>query len=83
MYKFEKRQVYQMALTYADMTYSLAEKLPNREEYNLRSQIIRAATSNRAEYCGGVHESKQQRAETVLEHGPSISYGDSSLSAPD
>jgi len=45
MYKFEKLEVYQMALTYTDMIYSLAEKLPRTEEYNLRSQITRAATS--------------------------------------
>jgi len=45
MYKFEKLEVYQMALTYTDMIYSLAEKLPRKEEYNLKSQITRAATS--------------------------------------
>lgn len=45
MYKFEKLEVYQMALTYTDMTYSLAEALPRSEENNLKSQIIRAATS--------------------------------------
>jgi four helix bundle protein len=45
MYKFEKLEVYQMALTYTDMIYTLAEKLPRFEENNLKSQIIRAATS--------------------------------------
>lgn len=45
MYKFEKLEVYQMALTYADMTYRLVAKLPQIEEHNLRSQSIRAATS--------------------------------------
>jgi len=45
MYKFEKLDVYQMALAYTDMIYNLAEKLPKSEEHNLKSQMIRAATS--------------------------------------
>lgn len=45
IYKFEKLEVYQMALTYTDMIYALVEKLPRVEEGNLKSQIIRAATS--------------------------------------
>ena len=45
MYKFEKLEVYQLALTYTDMIYTLVEKLPRFEENNLKSQIIRAATS--------------------------------------
>lgn len=44
-YKFEKLEVYQLALDYLDLTYALADSLPRSEEYNLRSQIIRAATS--------------------------------------
>ena len=45
MYKFEKLEVYQMALTYADMIYSLAGTLPKNEEHNLKSQMTRAGTS--------------------------------------
>jgi len=45
MYKFEKLEVYQLALQYTDLIYSLAERLPKSEEYNLKSQIVRAATS--------------------------------------
>jgi four helix bundle protein len=44
-YKFEKLEVWQLALTYSDSIYQLAEKLPRSEEYNLKSQITRAATS--------------------------------------
>ena len=44
-YKFEKLEVYQLALDYLDLIYALADSLPRSEEYNLRSQIIRAATS--------------------------------------
>jgi len=39
MYKFERLEIYPLAQTYADMTYSLAEKLPKSEEYNLQPQI--------------------------------------------
>jgi four helix bundle protein len=45
MYKFEKLEVYQLALAYTDMIYTLVEELPRVEESNLKSQIIRAATS--------------------------------------
>jgi len=45
MYKFEKLEVYQLALQYTDMIYALAERLPKSEEHNLKSQITRAATS--------------------------------------
>jgi hypothetical protein len=44
-YKFEKLEVYQLALDHLDLIYALADSLPRSEEYNLRSQIIRAATS--------------------------------------
>jgi four helix bundle protein len=45
MYKFEKLEVYQLALQYSDMVYALTEKFPKSEEYNLKSQMVRAATS--------------------------------------
>lgn len=32
-------------MEYSDIIYSLANKLPRSEEYNLKSQIIRSATS--------------------------------------
>jgi xanthine dehydrogenase iron-sulfur cluster and FAD-binding subunit A len=81
MYQFEKLEVYQTALTYTDMVYSLAEKLPKSEEYNLKSQIVRAATSivlNIAEGSTGQGDTE----ETVLGDGPSVSDGNSGLSAP-
>jgi len=45
MPKFERLEVWQLALEYIDLTYDLAGQLPRSEEYNLKSQIIRAATS--------------------------------------
>lgn len=44
-YKFEQLDVWKLALDYIDLIYKLAENLPRREEYNLKSQITRAATS--------------------------------------
>ncbi len=44
-YKFEKLEIHQLALDHLDLIYALADRLPASEQYNLRSQIIRAATS--------------------------------------
>jgi four helix bundle protein len=44
-FKFERLEVWQLALEYIDLTYDLASRLPRSEEYNLKSQIVRAATS--------------------------------------
>lgn len=44
-YKFEKLEVWTLALKYADLVYQLADMLPVHEEYNLKSQIKRAANS--------------------------------------
>jgi four helix bundle protein len=44
-FKFEKLEVWGLALAYIDSIYEIAEKLPKSEEHNLKSQIIRAATS--------------------------------------
>jgi four helix bundle protein len=44
-FKFERLDVWKMALNYHDLIYAIAEQLPRSEEYNVKSQIIRAATS--------------------------------------
>ena len=44
-FKFEKLEVWQLALEYIDQVYQIAERLPRSEEYNLKSQVTRAATS--------------------------------------
>lgn len=62
--KFQKLEIYQLALCYLDLVYSLAEKLPRSEDYNLRSQLIRAATSvvlNIAEGSTGQSNPEQSR----------------------
>jgi four helix bundle protein len=52
-FKFEKLEVWQLALDYSDLTYDIAEQLPHSEAYNLRSQITRAATSVVLNIAGG------------------------------
>ncbi len=63
-FKFEKLEVWQMALNYADLVYELADRLPENEKFNLRSQITRAATSvalNIAEGSTGQSDPEQNR----------------------
>jgi four helix bundle protein len=44
-FKFERLEVWQLSLDYFDLIYVIAGQLPRSEEYNLKSQITRAATS--------------------------------------
>jgi four helix bundle protein len=63
-YKFQKLQVYQMALKYVDAVYTMSESLPQRERFNLSSQVERAATSivlNIAEGSTGQSDPEQNR----------------------
>lgn len=63
-YKFEQLEVWQLAMDYIDLIYSLAEKLPRSEDFNLKSQITRAATSialNIAEGSQGQTDAEQAR----------------------
>ena len=64
MFKFEGLKVYQLALEYIDSVYDVASKLPHSEDYNLSSQIKRAATSialNIAEGSTGQSDPEQAR----------------------
>src|SRR6266480_1928663 len=64
MFKFESLRVYQLALDYVDLVYDVAAKLPRSEDYNLGSQIKRAATSialNIAEGSTGQSDPEQAR----------------------
>ena len=63
-YKFQKLQVYQLALAYVDAVYELSQLLPERERDNLASQIERAAASivlNIAEGSTGQSDLEQNR----------------------
>ena len=64
MHKFEKLEVWQLAIEYTDLCYALAEKLPRHEEYNLGSQLRRAAVSvalNIAEGSTSLSDAEQAR----------------------
>jgi four helix bundle protein len=63
-FKFEKLEVWKLALNYIDLIYEIAEQLPRSEEYNLKSQVKRAATSvalNIAEGSTGQTDAEQAR----------------------
>jgi four helix bundle protein len=63
-FKFEKLEVWQLALDYNDLICEIAGRLPRSEEYNLKSQITRAATSvalNIAEGSTGQTDAEQAR----------------------
>ncbi|MBI5946120.1 MAG: four helix bundle protein [Chloroflexi bacterium] len=63
-FKFENLDVWKLSLEYSDAIYELAEKLPESERFNLKSQITRAATSvslNIAEGSTGQSDPEQNR----------------------
>ncbi len=45
MHKFERLEVWQLAIEYTDRCYAIASELPKQEEYNLGAQLRRAAVS--------------------------------------
>jgi len=57
-FKFEKLEVWKLALEYVNLIYGIAEKLPSLEEYNLKSQIIRAGTGIALNIAGSAPEGK-------------------------
>jgi four helix bundle protein len=63
-FKFEKLDVWKLSIEYVDLIYALAERLPKSEDFNLKPQIIRAATSislNVAEGSTGQSDAEQAR----------------------
>jgi len=63
-FKFENLEVWQLALNYIDLIYELADKLPKSEDFNIKSQVTRAATSialNIAEGSTGQSDAEQKR----------------------
>jgi four helix bundle protein len=63
-YKFQKLEIYALALDYVGLIYELTEKLPGSENFNLKSLITRAATSialNIAEGSTSQSDAEQSR----------------------
>ncbi len=44
-FKFENLEVWKLSLEYVDEIYQVTSLLPKKEEYNLKSQLIRSVTS--------------------------------------
>jgi hypothetical protein len=44
-YKFEKLEVWKLAMKYNELVYELTNQLPKSEKFNLNSQMRRASTS--------------------------------------
>ena len=63
-FKFEQLEVWRLALEYIDLVDQIVAQLPKSEEYNLKSQISRAATLvalNIAEGSTGQTDAEQAR----------------------
>ncbi len=63
-FKFERLEVWSLALDYVDLMYSISEALPSKEQYNLAAQLIRSATSialNIAEGSTSQSDAEQNR----------------------
>ena len=63
-FKFENLEVWQLSVEYVDLIYEIAGRLPRSEAYNLKSQMVRAATSvslNIAEGSTGQTDAEQAR----------------------
>jgi len=63
-YKFQKLEVYRLAIELVDSIYEIVERLPELERFNLSSQILRASTSivlNIAEGSTGQSNLEQNR----------------------
>jgi four helix bundle protein len=63
-FKFECLDIWHLAVEYVDLAYGIVDQLPREEEFNLKSQLKRAATSvalNIAEGSTGQTNAEQDR----------------------
>ena len=58
-FRFENLEVWQQALEYIDLIYTIASQLPRSEEFNLKSQIVRARNLCSAQYSGRLDRTNQ------------------------
>jgi hypothetical protein len=57
-YKFQKLEVYQLALQYLDLVYLVSKRFPSDEKYNLTSQIQKSRDLDCFEHFGRVDRPK-------------------------
>jgi four helix bundle protein len=70
-FKFEKLDVWHLSVELSDHIYEIASKLPKIEEFNLKSQVLRATTSislNIAEGSIGASNPEQSRYLKIAYH---------------
>jgi four helix bundle protein len=71
MFKFEKLDVWQKAVEYADLVYKVTQTLPTEERYGLTSQLRRSAVS----VSSNIAEGSSRSSETDLARFIEIAYG--------
>lgn len=72
-FKFEQLEVWELALNYLDLIYEIAKQLPRSEDYNLNSQIRRAATSISLTIAEGSMGANERRTSTLFRYGDPLS----------
>ena len=71
MFKFEKLDVWQKAMEYADLVYKVTQAFPSEERYGLTSQLRRSAVSVSSNIAEGASRSSETDYARFIE----IAYG--------
>ena len=71
MFKFEKLEVWQKAVEYADLIYRATRSFPNEERFGLTSQLRRSAVS----VSSNIAEGSSRSSGTDLARFIEIAYG--------
>ncbi len=71
MFKFEKLDVWQESVAYADLAYDVTSRFPHQEQYGLISQLTRAAVS----VSGNIAEGSGRTSSVDFSRFVEIAYG--------
>lgn len=71
MFKFEKLEVWQKAVHFADLIYEVTKNFPAEERFGLSSQLRRSAVS----VCSNIAEGSSRSSETDFARFIEIAYG--------